>query len=165
MKFISHRGNINGPDSDKENNINHIIHVLNNFNYDVELDLRYNTSTNLLEIGHDYPRDSDILNINEFINIFKNYSDRLWLHCKNIDAIFLLSSLEIKFNYFGHSDDEFVLTSFGNVFTKPGVLHKNAIAVMPELFSNKIDNSIFLSQGILTDFPFKYETHYYSIRS
>lgn len=162
MKFISHRGNLNGENTDTENSVNHIIHLLDSYNYDIEIDIRYNKKTNLIEIGHDNHRELDILSIDNFVNLFFKYNKRLWIHCKNIESIVLFSKIENKFNYFGHSDDEFVLTSFGDIFTKPGIYNENAIIVMPELVSSDLN---LKCKGILTNFPIKYETHYNSIRS
>jgi hypothetical protein len=164
-KLIAHRANLEGP-SEKENELNSIMNCLLNYNYDIEIDVYF--IEGLLHIGHDLPAKF-LINTGEFISKFYSYKDRLWIHCKNIEAMSLFSKwdthLDVKFNFFGHSNDEFVLTSFGYIFTRPDVLHKNAIVVMPELISDTINVDYFKTQGILTDYPVKYETYYNTIRS
>ena len=41
MIYISHRGNVDGPVKDKENNIDHIQKALNK-GFEVEVDVRFN---------------------------------------------------------------------------------------------------------------------------
>lgn len=98
--FISHRGNLNGPNPDLENRPEYIIDTLSK-GYDVEIDVwclkdRY-------YLGHDLPQYKIQL---EFL-----LQDRLWLHCKNNTAFQKL--LDMETNCFFHSDDLVVLTGFG----------------------------------------------------
>ncbi len=160
-KIISHRANLNGPASD-ENTLGSILRCLQEYNFDVEIDVW--VLDNLIHIGHDLP-SKFILDIQSFLFKFIQYKDRIWLHCKNIEAAVLFSALDIGFNFFGHSSDEFVLTSKGFIFTKPDVVNKNAIVVMPELVSSKIEEAYFNTKGILTDYPIQYEAYYNTIRS
>ena len=53
MYFISHRGNLNGPNSKKENSINYINNALNQ-NFEVEIDLWF--EKNNFYLGHDSPK-------------------------------------------------------------------------------------------------------------
>jgi hypothetical protein len=162
VRIICHRANLYGPDESKENTLEKIFFCLEKTAYDVEIDIRY--VKNNIEIGHDLPSKEKI-SILSFINSFEKYRDRLWIHCKDIESLILFQELKIKFNYFGHSNDEFVLTSFGYIFTKPGIINKNSVVVMPEIISDNIINSHFESVAILTDYPIKYETYYNSIWS
>ena len=161
IRIISHRANLKGP-SNAENTLGSILECLQKYTFDVEIDVRYIDSK--IHIGHDLP-SKFTMDIQSFVDKFKTYIDRIWIHCKDIESIVLFSSLDIKFNFFGHSNDEFVLTSHGFIFTKPNVINKNAIIVMPELISDTIETIYFNSKGILTDYPIKYEAYYNTIRS
>ncbi len=161
IKIISHRANLNGP-SDTENTLDSILKCLQSYDFDVEIDVWY--IDNKIHVGHDLP-SKFTMDIQTFIDKFILYKDRIWVHCKNIESLVLFSSLDNKFNFFGHSNDEFVLTSKGFIFTRPNIINRNAIVVMPELISNKIEDAYFNTKGILTDFPIKYEAYYNTIRS
>ena len=53
MILISHRGNINGPNKDKENSLSYIQEAIN-LGYDVEIDLWVINGE--LFLGHDSPQ-------------------------------------------------------------------------------------------------------------
>ena len=53
MLFISHRGNINGPNHKEENKIDYILNALNEM-YEVEVDLWF--KNNKFYLGHDEPQ-------------------------------------------------------------------------------------------------------------
>ena len=76
--LISHRGNTNGSDIDKENSPTTIAQTINN-GFDCEVDLR--VVENKLFLGHDLPQFQIELS---FLNEFK---DKLWIHCKNFEAL------------------------------------------------------------------------------
>jgi hypothetical protein len=160
MKFISHRGNLNGPNTAKENDIDHIVHVLVHTPYDVEIDVWLIDS--LILISHDFQNKEKISTVT-FDAIFSRFKNRLWVHCKNIGALSYF--LKTNYNCFGHNDDSYVLTSHLDIFPQPGLVYENSITVMPELVWPDIEPVIFISKGILTDYPTKYETYYNSIRS
>lgn len=162
-KLICHRANLLGP-SNRENELSSIMDCLLNYRYDVEIDVHF--IDNILHVGHNLPAKFTIT-IEDFLKTFSSYKQRLWVHCKNIESIIAFSQLDVKFNFFGHSDDEFVLTSYGHIFTRPNVINQNAIVVMPELIFNDdiINVDHFNCKGILTDYPIKYETYYSAIRA
>ena len=128
MKLISHRGNINGPIPELENTINYIQQTIDK-GYDCEIDIW--KINNDLFLGHDYP--STIVSL-EFLNL---NSDKLWIHCKNIEALVYLNNFTNIFNCFYHKDDLYTLTTkgyiWGNINTP---YNKNVITVN----LNKIDN-------------------------
>jgi len=106
MRFISHRGNLNGPNTQLENDPKTILNVLNR-GLDCEVDVWYLNGDFLL--GHDEPThkiDSSFLN-----------GGGLWLHCKNLAA---LHTVPKHFNFFWHQEDDFALTSHGYIWTYPG---------------------------------------------
>ena len=108
MILISHRGNLNQPVPSLENNPIYINNAID-LGFDVEVDLWYDSDT--LYLGHDAP----IYGINySFLETNKN---RLWVHCKNLNALRYLYNSNI--NYFWHQEDDFTLTSKGNIWTYP----------------------------------------------
>jgi hypothetical protein len=126
MKLIAHRGNINGPDPLKENNPDYIEQAIAE-GYDVEIDIRYGALNNKLYLGHDEPQYP--------ITWFwlGKYIDNLWIHCKNIEALYEFSRGTSGFNYFWHQEDDFTLTSKNYIWTYPGKTYTpKSIIVMPE---------------------------------
>jgi hypothetical protein len=80
----------------------------------------------------------------------------LLIHCKDIDALLLLAN-EPVLNVFGHSADEFVVTSRWDVFCVPGVVRPRCICVMPELVGLESED-IPPDCPVLTDYPYRYMT-------
>lgn len=153
MRIISHRGNLDGPDINRENNIKSILECLDK-SLDVEIDVYCKDGYVFLD--HDGPVKNKYL-FTEFCDLFKNYQQKLWVHCKNLDAIIHFNQLKTyNFNYFGHSNDDFVLTSHGFIFTKPGVVSgKNVVCVMPEI-ANLDAQLIKDYELVLTDYPVRF---------
>jgi hypothetical protein len=70
-----------------------------------------------------------------------------------MEALYTLSQ-HPALNCFGHSNDDFVLTSKKNLFFKPGILPTNrGVMVMPELSPVFTVKEILNSYTILTDYP------------
>ena len=143
FKIISHRGNINGPEPEKENSPKQIDFAIEK-GYDVEVDVWYSKKDNVYSLGHDNPEyDID----KEFLI---KRRDKLWCHAKNIDSLFEMLLLDL--NCFWHQSDDVVLTSRGQMWTYPGKkLTKNSICVMPEL--NYSFDSLPSCLGYCTDYP------------
>ena len=122
-KLIAHRANTRGPNPSSENSIR-VIKLVVSDGYDAEIDVRL--INNKLMLGHDEPTyEVDLSFLSEL-------SDSLWIHCKNYEALDYL--LPLGFNCFFHTDDEYVLTSKGHIFTRPGGrIGCNSVMVMPEL--------------------------------
>ena len=140
MKLISHRGNLKGPNEVRENSPYYIIEAIAE-GYDVEVDLWWVDGK--VYLGHDEPQ-YEVSNkwLGERI-------DKLWIHCKNIDAIIFFKESQYKFNYFWHEEDTVTLTSQNYIWAYPGNQPiKNSIAVMPEI--NKEETNICL--GICSDY-------------
>lgn len=122
MKLIAHRGLISGPDTSMENNPEQIQATLD-LGYDCEVDLW--SIAGKWYLGHDsakYPVDESFIG-----------KPGLWLHCKNLDALYELSVRDVNYEYFWHEGDDFTLTSSNYIWTYPGKhLTRNSIAVQPE---------------------------------
>lgn len=144
MKFISHRGNINGPNLDKENHPDYI-NISLQLGYDVEVDVWYNDEKWYL--GHDYPTYDVKL---DFL-----LDNRLWLHAKNGNAFYHLLKYD-SCNVFWHTDEDWILTSKCYIWTQPTkTLYSGSICVMPELGYSGDINDCF---GICSDYIFKYKS-------
>lgn len=139
--IIAHRGNLNGPNPEAENRPDYLLFALSE-GFNIELDLWFVEGQ--FSLGHDsatYPIKKEFL-----------YQKGLWIHCKNIEALFELQNT--KCNYFFHDKDDCTLTSHKFIWTYPGrKLTNKSIAVMPELIMNY---DLSNAAGICTDYPFKY---------
>jgi len=149
MKLIAHRSNIEGQ-SEKENSPEQIDKCIN-LGYNVEIDIRYDKVTKIFSLGHDKPQYQITL---EWLI---NRSEYLWIHCKNIDSLYIFSSNTLcNFNYFWHQEDDFTLTSNNYIWTYPGKPYTSrSIIVMPETFINLNELSTFKSYdcyGICSDY-------------
>tara|TARA_B100001996_G_C18527497_1_gene541663 strand:- start:356 stop:820 length:465 start_codon:yes stop_codon:yes gene_type:complete len=151
MYFISHRGNLTGPEKKSENNPSYIEYALDK-GFHVEIDVWFKEKK--FYLGHDDP----IYEVNiDFLN-----KKNIWAHAKNIDALNELVKLNI--HCFWHQSDDVVLTSKGYLWTFPGkFLTSNSIEVMPEA-NTKIIKNIKVSNcaGICSDFIENIKTNYYS---
>ena len=126
MKLIAHRGNTNGPNPETENCPQQIKNCIDQ-GYDVEIDLRYDTSTNELWLGHDKPQ----YNISWYFLAENLHS--LWIHCKDLTTLHEFSDRTSGYNYFWHQKDDHTLTSKKFIWSYPGQPHTNkSVIVMPE---------------------------------
>ena len=141
MKLISHRGNLSGPNPEQENQPEYIAEALKQ-GYDVEIDVWFKDDKFML--GHDEPQY-------EFpFELIDQHYPKLWIHCKNIDALSKLNELDpngSKVNYFWHENDLGVLTSKSYIWSTN--LINNGILVMPESFDKQ---PIETTMGICSDY-------------
>jgi hypothetical protein len=144
MKFIAHRGNLNGKQPDLENSPKFIDFAISK-GFDVEIDLRSDENKNIY-LGHD-TLDHQINN-----SFLIDRKDNLWIHCKDRQAFDIC--LQYALNCFWHTNDDYTLTSNGTVWAYPGRLptQYNSVMVLPELFW-KLDECLkFKPYGICSDF-------------
>jgi len=142
--IISHRGNINGKKSNLENSPDYIDEAIL-LHFEVEVDVWINDKLEIF-LGHDEPQyQIDIAWL-------RARKDKLWIHCKNIEAIIHFNKTN-DFNYFWHQNDDVTLTSKGHIWAYPGKQPiENSIAVMPEIFNDDVSTCL----GVCTDFPIRY---------
>ena len=120
MKIISHRGNINGPDSDSENNPKKIEQALN-LGYECEVDVW--SQSGALTLCHDFKNDKHYSINAEFLK-----KDGLWCHAKNIEALSAMIFLGV--HCFWHQEDNHTVTSKGFIWSHPkSAKNKSAIHV------------------------------------
>lgn len=148
-KFISHRGNLQGRKPQLENSPEYILEAIN-AGFDVEIDVRYIDGK--FKLGHDSPKY-------DFpFNLIDRYSKKLWLHCKNLQAVVALSNfpLNTQLNYFWHQKDDVTLTSKGYIWAFPGKQPLlGSIAVLPEIYNDNISES----DGICSDYILDYKNN------
>lgn len=144
MKLIAHRGNINGRIESWENEPTYIDLAIKK-GYDVEVDVWY--IDNIFWLGHDKPQYGV-----DFMWL-KDRVLRLWVHCKNVEAVVFFKNHQNEFNYFWHETDTITLTSLKYIWVFPGKQPiQNSIAVMPEINNDDITQCL----GVCSDFIEKY---------
>ena len=138
MKLISHRGNIRGPISDKENRPSYIDCALGN-GYDVEIDVRI--IDNELWLGHDKPQYKIT---HKWLDCRK---DNLWIHCKDLET----AKKCWEYQSFCHTSDPYTYTSTGKIW-----LHDLSMKIDDDVIIPLIDSpfcSEYSPYGICTDYP------------
>lgn len=123
MIYISHRGNLDGPNKELENSPDYIDAAIAE-DFDVEVDLWYDEGQ--LFLGHDEPQYRIGLEY-----LWDRY-EYLWVHCK--DPIALDICLENEIHCFFHNTDDYTLTSRQWIWAYPSkeVKLESCIVVLPE---------------------------------
>ena len=149
MILISHRGNINGKNTEKENHQSYIDEAIKG-EYDVEIDVWYVDEK--LWLGHDNPQyEIDI----EWL---KHRIGKLWIHCKNLPAAeYFHNSTDVMIrgyaNYFFHNIDDTTITSKGYLWVYPGKQPiKNSISVLPEIHNDDISQCYGICSDIIKQY-------------
>jgi hypothetical protein len=143
MHFISHRGNTNGP-TPNENSPQTILNTL--LLYDCEIDVRF--INNDFYLGHDSP-DYKIS-----LSFLLDHSSKLWIHCKNIEALSELIQYP-QLNIFWHQEDDYTLTSHGWIWSYPNmkiVNESKSIILMPEWNNYESINQYPNCYGVCSDY-------------
>ena len=121
MKFISHRGNVRGPDPECENDPSQITAVLAE-GYDVEIDV-WKIGSKLF-LGHDLPQfpiESRFLQ-----------NEKLLCHAKNLEALEYMLKID-GIHCFWHQEDHYTLTNKGYIVSYPGyAVTPKTICMRPE---------------------------------
>jgi len=145
MILISHRGNINGPNLERENSPDYIDEALGK-GYEVEVDLRVINGEWFL--GHDEPR----YKLNK--DWFHERRFKLWIHCKCFEALETLSYENgDEWEFFWHQEDDYTITSSRYIWAYPGKeTGPTTILVLPELTKSNVENCY----GICSDYIEKY---------
>lgn len=146
MILISHRGNLKGPNKEKENSPEYILKAAH-CGYNVEIDVWH--EKNNFFLGHDKPEYKISL---EFLK-----NNLFWCHAKNISSLNLM--IENGIHCFWHQGDDFTLTSNNFIWAYPSKhsqLPKKCINVMPEINSNFNIKKIVLEKekyaGVCSDY-------------
>jgi hypothetical protein len=143
MLLIAHRGLMDGPDKTLENSPEQIRLALAE-GFDAEIDL-WNIENEFF-LGHDEP----------IHKIQWNFLDNkhLWVHCKNLDALYVVRKQFSQCHYFWHQSDDYTLTSNGYIWTYPGYdLTKDSICVLPEWEMGDLSDYVYPDcYGICSDY-------------
>ena len=157
MRFIAHRGNTDGKFESYENEPNYIDKAIEE-GFDVEVDVWY--LNGVFYLGHDEPQ----YGVTD--DFFTKRINRLWVHCKNIEAVNYFKNHEnLQYtHYFWHQEDDITLTSFNFLWTHPTIseLGEDSICVMPEINDLKIPHNV---HGICSDYIKKYRDDFTNIRN
>lgn len=144
MFFISHRGNLNGPNKKEENKIEYINIALKK-NFHVEIDLWFVNKK--FYLGHDNP----------LYEVEKSFlkNKKFWIHTKNLECFYELSKSDL--NYFWHESDQVIFTSKGFFWNFPGTKldKKKSIYVLPE--NHKKFDATLNYKGICSDYILMYK--------
>jgi hypothetical protein len=150
MIYISHRGNINGRIENVENKPEYVNDTIL-LGYDVEIDVWFVDGEWWL--GHDTPQ------YKVSVEWLEERQDKLWIHCKNVEAVVELESGNKHydgFNFFWHETDTLTLTSLSFIWVYPGKQPiKGSIAVMPEIHNEDVSQCY----GICSDYIEKYKNN------
>ena len=110
MIKIAHRGNTNGIVIEKENSPDYVMAALDK-GYECEIDLWCLDKKFFL--GHDGPQ----YNISE--KFLFDLSPKLWVHCKNLEALQFVAETKGSLNGFWHQEDSYTFTTNGYIWTFP----------------------------------------------
>lgn len=130
-KVISHRGNLKGPDSHRENQIWAIEECIKK-GYMVEVDLWLVDGR--FYLSHEIPTKKDRIDEDFLYDNLLN----LLIHCKNKEAINLMEAWDVQHdgvaNWFTNDKDRWSLTSQKNVisYCKKEEIVPYSIIIMPE---------------------------------
>jgi len=134
IKLIAHRGNLFGPEKEKENTPEYIDQAINKGFY-AEIDV-WTRGDNFF-LGHDEPTYEISM------QWLLERHDSLYLHAKNISSFFFFKD-RTRFNTFFHTTEDYVITSNGETIVRssgivPGIFYpNNTIFVMPETAEIKL---------------------------
>lgn len=141
MILISHRGNLFGPKPELENSPEYIRKAIYN-GYNVEVD--FWLIQDLLYFGHDEPQ----YQIDQFF--LDSYVKKIWLHCKNIEALNFILKMPKYYQGFWHENDKYTITTNNYIWTYPGMLTTDK-SILVHL--GPIENNILKSvAGICSDY-------------
>jgi hypothetical protein len=142
MIWISHRGNLNGPNPEAENTHTAVEKALDE-SLHVEVDVW--SVDGFLHLGHDAPGERTT---ERFL-----LRSRIWCHAKNLEALQIM--MRMGMHCFWHEHDQRTLTSRYYIWTSPGYEPgTKGIMVMPEKMIAKPAVKLDLKcAGVCTDYP------------
>jgi|LauGreDrversion4_2_1035121.scaffolds.fasta_scaffold02508_14 hypothetical protein len=159
MRIVSHRGNLTGPDKDKENTEPYLLEALER-GFDIEFDIWYMGSK--FWLGHDVPTKSfSIDTLIQWATVYQNQN--FYVHCKHVWALEQMVKTKKKnIIPFFHDIDQCILLSDYTIWVHPNAINavsvrENCIAVFPACKTIKYDINYDVDferfHGICTDYP------------
>lgn len=143
VKIIAHRGNLNGPLPENENQPHQLIATLSG-GFDLEIDVW--VVSGQVFFGHDEPK------FEVPKDLIRDIQEESWYHCKNLEALEMFDKEFPTAKYFWHENDAYTLTSNGYIWTYPGqeVTEKSIIVDLGPVDISKYPVKPY---GICTDYP------------
>lgn len=146
MIIISHRGNLNGPNPDRENDPAYILEAIG-AGFEVEADIW--EICGIFMLGHDKPSRISSVSIDE------NMRKKILFHAKNIYAAVAISQTT-NWHFFCHQGDPFVLTSKGYIWQHDLSLPLTYRSIIPLITMEAIKaHRNFNVHAVCTDYPVK----------
>ena len=144
MKFISHRGNINGVNFEFENNPKYIDSAIDK-GYDVEIDIRLNE--NKLFLGHDEPQ------YQVSVEWLLERKENLWIHSKDFLSLTLLIGLHNNpLKVFFHQNEDYTIISDLHIWSHNLSKIDNR-CIIPLLSKHEIENWVPTNvYGVCSDY-------------
>ena len=117
MILISHRGNIDSVNNNRENTQSYIQEAID-LGYDVEIDV-WCTSYDQLYLGHD--------KLDNYVKLdwLLNRKDNLWVHCKNFKALTKLIESDLRVFY--HTNEDYTIISDKHIWAHMPRFDENCI--------------------------------------
>lgn len=150
--YISHRGNLHGPNHGLENTPDYIANAIYR-DFEVEIDVWLYKGKWYL--GHDEP--CTLIDLNFFDKFYK----KLWIHCKNLESLSYFTEHKSKYNYFWHETDKYTITSWRYMWCYPGV-QTTQQSIIVAFGEDKYEDKICL--GICSDYILEVKKYYASIQ-
>jgi YrbI family 3-deoxy-D-manno-octulosonate 8-phosphate phosphatase len=149
MKFIAHRGNLQGPRPQDENKPTYLQAALD-AGFDVEIDVTYKDGK--FYLGHDRPMH--VVDRGFFAN------KRVWSHAKTLDTLFELAKYQDA-NAFYHTEEDVVVTTRGWIWNhaKTPVASERSVLVKLEHDPCLLETSAH-AHGICSDYPELYRRQF-----
>jgi hypothetical protein len=149
MRIISHRGNLNGPKPDRENEPSYIDEAIR-LGLDAEVDVRIIDDKYYL--GHDGP-DYEV----DFTWLLER-KDSLWIHCKNLEAARWFSTFITAYSNlrcFSSVSDPFCFMTKGYLWLNDVEIKPTYNCIVPLLSIDDIKRYKFMGRpwGVCTDYP------------
>lgn len=144
MILISHRGNINTVNLERENTKSYIQEAID-LGYDVEIDVRY--ADGKFWLGHDEPDYEVEL---EWLLERKN---NLWIHCKNFLSLARLINTNLRIFY--HQDENHTIIGNTKAIWSHDIDDANHQSIIPLIDIDSVNSFKNFNQkyyGICSDF-------------
>jgi hypothetical protein len=130
MILISHRGNLDGVNPDRENSPTYIKEAISS-GFDVEIDVHW--YDNGIWLGHD--EHGTFWEVP--ISFLEEIKDRVWIHCKNFEALTNLIDKDLRI--FFHEKERYTIISNGLVWAHD-LTETNEKCIIPLLSEEDIES-------------------------
>lgn len=127
MRYIAHRGNVDGINESLENTKDYIDRAIS-LGYDVEIDLRVKEGK--LFLGHDEPQYPVT------IDWLIDRRNSLWIHAKDYESLSILSKTNLQ--YFYHSSEPYTITSNGYIWSHDFKNKMTNMCIVPLLSKEEV---------------------------